>query len=221
MVMRPSLMLDNLEIRTSDHGGPPRRFCPPVRPNFRRVFEWEDWGPQCTRWIPQATRYDIWEQHLVGGLLAVVSAVGPYESNKLDYTSPKTIRLYDFRPGVVARHTQNSPWGICTDASVIPMEDNFFLDVYSALPFHFVNSKELPHDVTGVLIDGSRLICRMVNATHYLQSQHIHIYFIREKDLTTNLWFYTFHHNRRSSTNRKAVRPSGFSLGSGAVTETK
>jgi hypothetical protein len=168
MVMLISLMLDVLGMRPCDGVKLLRRHSEGCVPNeylTGRTLEWEEWGPQCTRWLPFTRNHLLHHPFMAGGRFTFIAfersseAVEPI--NLLP--SPHTIRLYDFRPEIVSRYMQHFPQDICTESTVISRGTMFEEDVISTLPFHMVALKKLPHQVAAVMIDEGRLICIKVN----------------------------------------------------------
>ncbi|KAF8591366.1 hypothetical protein K439DRAFT_1627078 [Ramaria rubella] len=155
MVMQPSLMLKALEKQYRDEVREPSQFA------GRRSLEWEAWGPQCTRWIPQDTNHLHWEPFSVGGRFAIVT---PSKASEVleqpGSTEPQVIRLYDFRPDMVSRYKDQFPDDtFCIEPSIIPKDTMFQADIVSSLPYHVTTSKDLTQRVSGVMMDECRLVC--------------------------------------------------------------
>ncbi|KAF8478322.1 hypothetical protein JB92DRAFT_3047361 [Gautieria morchelliformis] len=164
MVMLTSLMFDALGMRPCDGVKVLRRHAGGRVPHeyltSRPPLEWEAWGPQCTRWFPTYNQL-LRQPCMIGGRFALIDFETSSETvepaNLL--SSPQVIRLYDFRPEIVSRYKQDFPQDICTDSTVISRGTMFEKDVVSKLPFHAVTLKELPDQVSAVMIDEGRLIC--------------------------------------------------------------
>ena len=184
MIMRPSLMFDALRARSVDHlasetlkrrsgdrlevwGSLERCLdvfngCIASDYIFHKTLEWQEWGPQCTRWLPHKPPDIIWQPSLAGGRFAFVTA-GPSEIPESGLRPLDVIRLYDFRPEIVTRYTHTFPQDICSETSVIPKGALFQEDVISTLPYHIATSKEQYLALSGAMIDEGRLVVPNVN----------------------------------------------------------
>ena len=141
MIMWLSLIFDILGMRPSDGDESFRRFLDNRGSN--KGISWADWGPQCTRLLPQNYNREAGEQHLIGGhfvMLECNEAPHDIQSAQLSFV----FRLYDFRPEIVARYAQSFPQEVCTDTTLVPEGNSLDENVFSNLPFHVVTSKELP-----------------------------------------------------------------------------
>ncbi|KIJ36926.1 hypothetical protein M422DRAFT_33977 [Sphaerobolus stellatus SS14] len=155
MVMQPSLMLKVLAKKQN-----------PLQRHADHILEWGQWGPQCTRWIPQTISSLNWEPCSVGGRFVLVAPAWrdePDDEEGLHFIDlPQVIRLYDFRPEIVRRY-KGQELGknetLVMEQTVISKDNTFEEDVYSSLPYHLATSRELPYQVSGVMIDEGHLVC--------------------------------------------------------------
>lgn len=189
MIACPELMLDKLSSKRGDI--PEDQMSDELR-----VLRWKDWGPECTRWLPQQLDYLSWQPCMQGGRLALVTPVsetgGDQNNNNTPFLSQRkqVIRIYDFREDVIVRNFEEGlKDGLQLSPFVIPKRFMFEEDIVSGLPYHVVESEPLPIPVSGVMIDEGRMVCTRVRRL-YIDSDYVLI-IIRQKTMTSgdNYWF--------------------------------
>lgn len=163
MIACPKLMLDKLKSKMADIPQDQMR-------DELRVLRWKDWGPGCTRWLPQQLDYLSWQPCMQGGRLALVIPASESEEVQNNNNTPflshrkQVIRVYDFREDVIQRNLEKGlKDGLQLSSIVIPKRSMFEEDVISCLPYHFVESELLPIPVSGVMIDEGRMVCTRVS----------------------------------------------------------
>ena len=159
IVMRLSYMFDALGMLACSHKLFLCDQCIPV--GTGKALEWDAWGPECTRWISHGRQILKGKPCLVGGRLAInsysdISLPGPATS-----LFP-VIRVYDFRPEIVARCAQSHPQEVYTHDTIMPSDNIFQEDIISTLPYHVATSKILDHEMSGLMMDQGQLVCLKV-----------------------------------------------------------
>jgi len=157
MVMRPSSMLKKLgekinspaRHQTNGAGEPP-------------ALTWQEWGPWCTRWIPQEMENLNWEPSAAGGRFVVVTPSRDAKDPEV-LTDGQVIRIFDFRHDIVSRYGRLPSKSLSEEFNIgwsrIPKVTMFVEDIVSSLPYHVVESTRLPYRMSGIMMDEGRLIC--------------------------------------------------------------
>lgn len=178
MITSPRLMLDKLKQKTAA--------IPRARMRDElRILAWKDWGPSCTRWLPQQLDYLNWQPSMQGGRFAFIAPANRPEDEEAEddhdhLGSPhrkQVIRLYDFRGGAIFQNIKKGAKdGIQLSPTLIPKSAIFEEDIRSCLPFHLVESEPLSMPVSGVMIDEGRLVCTRVG--HHVIMPRLYLYFM-------------------------------------------
>ncbi|CAG8766716.1 3181_t:CDS:1, partial [Acaulospora colombiana] len=144
--------------------GPFRRICNDLlktHPN-RDQFDWDEWGPSVTSWIPcpainvPGYRCTSGPRILMSGELSVFFK---------ECNDPLGLILMDFNPRPIKRHNSSQQ---TKDSDVVEFAEglewthrDIDFTIKTTLPFRAFGGKSLPCDYSNFHFEGNTIICRM------------------------------------------------------------
>jgi hypothetical protein len=127
------------------------------------VYQWQDWGPDVTRWLPSAQFSNSGCRSTFSSKILLRS--NPSNSEVEDWGPPGNIILLDFNPRPILRGAQNEDTEHCR-VVVFRNKSAWYsqyhqTSVESSLPFRaFIGKKAVEYE--DIHLEGSTMVCRKV-----------------------------------------------------------